>query len=232
MIINVFLPCKRISRRVPNKNKKRFASNKYGLFQIKINQLLNSKKINSIVLSTNDRQLISYTKLLEKKKIIVHEREDKNLSNDNGTVEDLIDHAMKIMPRGHILWTHVTSPFVSSKIYDKIILEYIKAIKSGKYDSLMTVSKISGYVWNNKRALSYDSKIEKWPKTQNIKPLNKVNSAVFLSSIDNYKKFKDRIGKRPLMHSLEHPLSFDIDNIDDFRFAETVFKKNKNIYFK
>ena len=120
----------------------------------------------------------------------------------------------------------------TGKIYDKIILEYIKAIKSGKYDSLMTVSKISGYVWNNKRALSYDSKIEKWPKTQNIKPLNKVNSAVFLSSIDNYKKFKDRIGKRPLMHSLEHPLGFDIDNIDDFRFAETVFKKNKNIYFK
>ena len=47
-------------------------------------------------------------------------RQDKNLSKNN-TATKLIHHAIDIIPDGHILWTHVTSPFINEMIYDKVI---------------------------------------------------------------------------------------------------------------
>ena len=48
----------------------------------------------------------------------------------------------------------------------------------------MTTTELRGFVWNRmiKKPINYDSKKVKWPKTQETKPLNRVNSAVFLSS--------------------------------------------------
>ena len=40
------------------------------------------------------------------------------------------------MPDGHILWTHVTSPFISSDIYSQVIEKYLENLDNfdlGKY---------------------------------------------------------------------------------------------------
>ena len=43
MKINVFLPCKKNSSRLKNKNKRKFADIDFGLVKIKLNHLINSK---------------------------------------------------------------------------------------------------------------------------------------------------------------------------------------------
>ena len=58
MKINVFLPCKKNSTRVKNKNKRKFANVHYGLLKIKIDQLLKCKFINKIYLSTDSDLMI------------------------------------------------------------------------------------------------------------------------------------------------------------------------------
>ena len=126
MIINVFLPCKRKSQRVPNKNKRKFANITFGLVKIKINQLLKVKQINKIFLSTDDKKIIKFVLSLNNSKIIIHERKNKNLSKDKTQTQTLINHAKDLIREGHILWTHVTSPIINEKIYDKIIFEYKK----------------------------------------------------------------------------------------------------------
>ena len=55
--------------------------------------------------------------------------DDESLSQDNTITQKLISHAMTIIPDGHILWTHVTSPFVGSKIYDEVIKKYQSVIQ-------------------------------------------------------------------------------------------------------
>ena len=80
-------------------------------WRLKINQLLNSKQINKIYLSTNDKKIINYCKKLDKNKIVIHERKDDSLSLNKTTNNQLLKHAIDIMPDEHILWTHVTSPF-------------------------------------------------------------------------------------------------------------------------
>ena len=166
------------STRVKNKNKRRFAKADNSLIKIKLNQLLKAKLIDKIYLSTNDTQIIKLAKKINNKKIIIHKRIDTSLSQNNTVTQKLIKHAMTIIPDGHILWTHVTSPFVDSKMYDKVIRKY-KNIMRSSFDSLMTVTKIKGFVWDEKKSLNYNYKKTKWPRTQEIKSLNKINSAIF-----------------------------------------------------
>lgn len=96
-----------------------------------------------------------------------------------------------------------------------------------KYDSLMTVTKIKGFVWDEKKSLNYNYSKTKWPRTQEIKSLNKINSAIFLSSRLNYTKYNNRIGKKPFMFELPRFLGVDIDDIEDFYLAEFLFSNKK-----
>lgn len=226
MEINVFLPCKKSSSRVQNKNKRKFANEKFGLIKIKLNQLLKSKLINQIYLSTNDKKIIKLVHSLNSKKIIVHKRIDASLSTGRTVTQKLVNHASEIMPDAHILWTHVTSPFVDEKVYDGAIREYKKMNKK-KFDSLMTVTKLKGFIWDDSKSINYNYKKTKWPKTQEIKPLNKINSAIFLSSKKNYLKYKNRIGLKPILFDLPRHLGLDIDDIEDFYLAEFLFKNKK-----
>ena len=229
MKINVFLPCKKNSTRVKNKNKRRFANINYGLLNIKINQLINCKSINKIYLSTNDSSIIDYVNKLNNKKIIIHIRKDKTLSTNKTSTQQLINHASEIIKDGHILFTHVTSPFLTTKLYEKIIKKY-KDILKKNFDSLMTVNELKGFIWNKTKPINYNREKIKWPKTQDISGLFKVNSGVFLTSREIYILKKDRIGKKPFFYNLSRFEGLDIDELEDFYFAEYVYEKtiNKN----
>ena len=71
MIIDVFLPCRSSSQRVKNKNIKKFSNKKFGLFELKILQLILVKNIRNIIVSTNDKKIIRYIKLKNFKKVIL-----------------------------------------------------------------------------------------------------------------------------------------------------------------
>jgi CMP-N-acetylneuraminic acid synthetase len=48
--------------RVKNKNIKKFSNKKFGLFQLKIEQLILVKGINNIIVSTNDKKILNFLK--------------------------------------------------------------------------------------------------------------------------------------------------------------------------
>ena len=226
MKINVFLPCKKGSSRVKNKNKRIFADVDHGLLRIKLDHLIKCKNINKIYLSTNDEKIIKFSKKLNIDKIIIHKRRDERLSNNKTTTQKLINHACEIIPDGHIMWTHVTSPFVNEKMYEKIIDKYKRVVKKGK-DSLMTITELKGFFWFNKKPVNYNNKKIKWPKTQETNPIQKINSAVFICSREIYRKKKNRIGNNPYFYNLSRLEGIDIDELEDFYFAEYIFKNKK-----
>ncbi|QNI86962.1 cytidylyltransferase domain-containing protein [Synechococcus sp. ROS8604] len=219
-----FLPCRSGSQRVPKKNIKPIAHFDYGLIQIKINQLIEANMVDSIFLSTNDQLILEYASSIKSAKLCIHRRSEDLCTNATST-DDLILHASKCIPNAHILWTHVTSPFVSSKCYDKLIKSYFEALSEG-YDSLMTTSLIRNFVWNDSAPLNYNRTIEKWPRTQTLPRLYEVNSAAFIASSIVYNEFSDRIGKKPLLYVLDQFKSFDVDWPDDFTFAEQLIKSD------
>jgi len=208
------------SDRVPKKNFKPFAGFQNGLIEIKLNQLSHCNEIDEIVLSTNDVQIIEYANKLEINNLKIHERKDI-LSRSSTSNDDLIKHAFDISTHNNILWTHVTSPFFSTNHYSDFIRSYFSNLKLN-YDSIVSVNMIQGYIWNNNGPVTYDRKIEKWPRTQTIDPLFEINSAAFLNSKENYILFKDRIGKNPFLFKTNELVGFDIDWPEDFVLAEAM----------
>lgn len=219
-MINVYLPCRKGSKRVKNKNTRAFFKFKFGLFENKINQLQNVKGITKIIVSTDDPKIINYCKKKNLNKVIIIKRK-KELSDDNASTDDLIIDVSKNISNGHILWTHVSSPFISAKDYEKIIKKYLDIIKKG-YDSLMTVNSLQTFLWDNNKPINYNRKLEKWPRTQTLKKIYEVNSGIFLAHNSIYKKHKDRIGKKVYLYELDKITGFDIDWPKDFKLAEQI----------
>ena len=161
--VNIFLPMRAGSQRVPKKNTKTFSGIEGGLCRIKLEQLIKCHLVEIILVSTNDPEVVEISNAFNSKKIKVLLRPDE-LSSSSASTDDLIKYVPEIMPDGHILWTHVTSPFISSDIYSQIIQTYLKNL--GQFDSLMTVTKLQKYIWNDSEPLNYNKNVEKWPRTQ------------------------------------------------------------------
>ena len=224
--INAFLPMRKGSQRIKEKNIKEFAGIAGGLTAIKISQLLKSKNVDNIIVSTDDEEVKKIASSFQSNKIVLDDR-PAELASSRASTDDLIKYVSTLIDEGLILWTHVTSPFVNEKIYDDLIEKYFENLS--KYDSAMTVNKIQTFLWNREGPINYDRSVEKWPRTQTLSPVYELNSGAFLASIDTYREHKDRIGKNPLFYELDNKESFDIDWPDDFEIAELIWSKNADI---
>lgn len=221
--VTCFLPCRAGSQRVVKKNIKPFAGYSYGLIEVKLRQLLAAEKIDEVVLTTNDDDILAYAESLGDPRLRLHRRVEE-LSSSETSTDQLVAHALELIPEGHILWTHVTSPFITAKHYNDVIQSYFKQREQG-YDSLMTTTEIHGFLWQDEQPMNYDRAIEKWPRTQSLAPVHEVNSGAFLAPADLYRELDDRIGRRPYLYAMDKFTSFDIDWPEDFVIAECLVEK-------
>ncbi|MFW8567314.1 cytidylyltransferase domain-containing protein [Orrella sp. 11846] len=221
--VTCFLPCRAGSQRVVRKNIKPFAGYEHGLIQIKLRQLLAAERIDEVVLTTNDADILAYAESLADPRLRMHRRVEA-LSSSATSTDQLVAHALELIPEGHILWTHVTSPFITAKHYDDVIRAYWEQCEQG-YDSLMTTTAIHGFLWQDEQPMNYDRTIEKWPRTQTLAPVHEVNSGAFLAPAGLYRELDDRIGRRPYLYDLDKFTSFDIDWPEDFIIAESLVEK-------
>ena len=218
--VNVFLPMRAGSERVPKKNTKTFSGVKGGLCRIKLEQLIQCKLIDSIIVSTNDLEVIKITNSFNSKKIKVVFRPNE-LASSSASTDDLIKYVPEVMPDGHVLWTHVTSPFINSDVYDQAIEKYLENLDH--FDSLMTVTKLQRFIWNDNEPVSYNRDTEKWPRTQTIKPLWEVDGGIFLAHKSIYELNNDRIGYVPYLLQISDEIAFDIDWMTDYKIAEALY---------
>lgn len=221
--VTAFLPCRKGSERVPRKNIRPFGPFEHGLVEIKLGQLLACPEIDRVILSTNDDEILDYARNLASPRLMLHRRAE-HLATSATSTDALVGHARELIGVGHILWTHVTSPFVSSGLYGEIIAAYRRALIEG-HDSLMTTTPLHAFLWTEAGPLNYDRSIEKWPRTQTLVPVHEVNSAVFLAPTDVYDRREDRIGVHPLLFPLDRLIALDIDWEEDFVIAEQLLLK-------
>lgn len=173
-------------------------------------------------MSTNDEEILAFASTFNHNKLRIHKRVDALCTSTTST-DELVAHAAELILDGHILWTHVTSPFINAQVYNEIIEQYFKGLERG-YDSLMTTTIIHGFLWNEQAPINYDRSKEKWPRTQTIVPVHEINSGVFLNSAQNYRLLDDRIGKKPFLYPMNKITAYDIDWHEDFVIAEAIAK--------
>lgn len=222
--VSFFLPTRKGSERVINKNTRPFAGNAGGLVENKIRQLLSTRKIDEILFSSNDERCIEVARKYsnDSRLKIIERPTELCLSTTN--LQDLIMYVPTITNTDHILWGHVTTPLADGEIYDKAIEYYLSKLSEG-YDSLVSVKEFKNFLLNKEGKLINNNTSLPWPRTQDLEALFEINHAIFLAKRDIYVKNKNRIGDKPLLYVMDELHSKDIDWEDDFTIAEMIYDK-------
>ena len=229
--IAFFLPTRKGSERVKNKNTRPFASFDGGLMENKMRQLIETSLVDEILISTNDENCIAIASAFSDSRIKVILRPD-NLCLSSTNLQDLISYVCTITDAAHILWGHVTTPFVNAADYDDGIVKYSDSLNNG-YDSLVGVTELRNFLLNGDGHIVNNSTELSWPRTQDLEILYEINHTMFIASRSIYLKDKNRLGHNPYLYLMDKISSFDIDWEEDFLIAEIMYnsivRKNGNI---
>lgn len=224
--IAFFLPTRKGSERVKNKNTRPFAGIEGGLVENKLRQLLATKLIDEIIFSSNDEmcmEVASRYKADSRLKIILRPEELCQSSTD---LQDLICYVPTVTDAKHILWGHVTTPLTGAEQYDEGIKLYLDKLDEG-YDSLLGVKELRNFLLDENGKLINNTTPLPWPRTQDLDPLYEINHTMFIAKREVYIEQKNRIGKKPLLYVMDELHGFDIDWPDDFTIAEIMYR---NLY--
>lgn len=221
--IAFFLPTRKGSERVKNKNTKPFAGIEGGLIENKLRQLLNTKLLDEIILSTNDEKSIEIAKRFcsDSRLRIIPRPEKLCLSSTN--LQDLICYVPSITEADHILWGHVTTPLCGAEEYDNGVKTYLMKLQEG-YDSLVGVTEIKNFLLDKYGKIINNTTNVPWPRTQDLEPLYEINHTMFIAKREIYVEQKNRLGNTPALFVMDSFCSTDIDWPDDFIKAEIFYK--------
>jgi CMP-N-acetylneuraminic acid synthetase len=223
MSLSVFLPVRKGSQRVPQKNTREFAGIRDGLLELKLRQLTAVKYIDEIIVSTNDEACMRIAQKFQP--YVKIDQRPEELSANNTSLTELIHYVPKIIKNDHIVWTHVTSPFFQTHHYENAIKSYFQALKKG-FDSLMSVNEFKNFLWDKKKndLINRNGNL-RWPQTQDLYPYYEINSAIFITPRSIYRNTGDRVGQIPFLLENDKLTSLDIDCEEDFKIAEAVYEK-------
>jgi N-acylneuraminate cytidylyltransferase len=224
--IAFFLPTRKGSERVKKKNTRPFAGVEDGLIGNKIAQLVQSRLIDEIIISSNDEECIKIAEKYNDSRIRIMERPEY-LCTSQTNLQDLIMYVPTITDAEHILWGHVTTPIIGAEEYDKAIERYFASLEEG-YDSLVGVKELRNFLLNHEGRIINNTTDIPWPRTQDLETLYEINHTMFITSRGIYQEKKNRLGDRPYLYVMNEMLSFDIDWEEDFKMAEMIYAYMKN----
>jgi CMP-N-acetylneuraminic acid synthetase len=228
--VSIFIPLRKGSERSAGKNYKKFSSCAGGLIELKLRQVIDLR-VDEVIVSTNDEEVVKVAKKfipLYQGKLRIIERPE-NLCLSSTPVKDLIAYVPTVVRTDHVLWLHVTSPLFNT--YRELMGKYWDMLGRG-YDSLITVTEFKEFLMDKTGTIVNGPPDVKWPRTQDLDPLFIVNHAAYMSSVENYKRYEDRVGKHPYLYDLGKVRGIDVDYDDDFLVAEALFNMDPNAYTK
>lgn len=208
-----FVPIKLNNERLPGKNTKKF-SNGRPLISYILETLLNVSSIDEIYVYCSSSEIEKYipdgVNYLERDKYL-----DLSTTSFN---EVLTSFAEKINADIYVL-THATAPFISKESVEKAI----QAVKSGTYDSALSVKKVQEFLWKDGHPFNYDP--EHIPRTQDLDPLYTETCGMYVYTSDLIKREKRRVGHTPYLVEVDEIEACDINNPNDFVIADAIARK-------
>lgn len=223
-MITAFIPCRGGSQRIRHKNTRHFAGYGGGLVELKLRQLDQLDRVDRIVISTDDEEVMKIATRLRPslaKEVSVVPRPSHYASSEVPFEEFIANYVTTLDLSDIVLWAHVTNPLVTSPDFDAAITKFLEARETG-YDSLVTVTNLQELLWQDGKPLNYDRGQCKWPRSQDLKTVQMINHAAYVIPQQTLQKYGDRIGERPYFLDVSDRMAFDIDWPDQFAMAEQL----------
>jgi len=217
--ITALVPMKGHSERVPNKNIRMLAGKP--AFHWILETLSKSKYIGEIVINTDSPDISNNAK--ENFDVTILKRPDF-LLGDMVSIQPLIEYDLSQTKGEYYLQTHSTNPLVKTETINSAIERFFS---QKEYDALFTVTPLkTRFYWPDGSGINHDPK--HLIRTQDLEPIFEENSCLYIFSKETNKKVKNRLGSNPLMFPMERLEAVDIDDIEDFYWAEYLLKQSLN----
>lgn len=209
MKIVSFIPIKLNNQRLPGKNLKDL--NGRPLCDYIFETIKQVEEINETYVYCSDEKICEYIP-----EGLTFLKRDSALDGPEVKGLEIIDRFVRDVDADIYVLTHVTQPFTKSESIEK----GLKAVISGEYDSAFSCLKIQDYCWYQGTPFNYDMK--DIVTTQNLEPIYMETGAFFIFTKDVFTKLHQRIGEKPYMCVIDQLEAVDIDEAEDFEFAQVV----------
>lgn len=213
--IKALLFMKGYSERVPGKNIKPLCNRP--LLHWILETLTKCRHIDEIVINTDDEEIARQA--TDHFDVTIHMRPEYLLSITSNEASQIMAYDLSIMEGEHFLQTHSTNPLVKTDTIDRAVETYFENLE--KHDSLFSVTPVQKrFFWEDGRAINHDP--QNLIKTQELPFLYEENSCIYIFSRKVFEEVGNRIGRSPMMSSMDPYESVDIDEPFDFSIAEVL----------
>lgn len=209
MKVIAVMPIKMNNERLPGKNIKLLGGKP--LLQYQLDNLLRVPQIDEVDVYCSSDDIIQYMS-----KGVHFEKRPKELDFPTANFSQIFDAFAHTHPADIYVFDHATAPYVSVET----IKECLDAVMSGNYDSAFCATKIQDFLWQDGKPLNFDA--TNVPRSQDIKPIYRETSGVYVFTRQVWENLHRRIGEKPFIKELSFKEAIDINNPDDFRVAEIM----------
>ena len=214
--IKALVPMKGHSERVPNKNIRLLCGKP--VFHWILESLAGSKYINEIIINTDSPEIAKSAK--DHFNVTILER-PAFLLGDMVSIQPLIEYDLSQTKGEYYLQTHSTNPLVKTQTIDKAIEAFFAQTE---HDALFSVTPIkTRFYWADGFGINHDPK--HLIRTQDLEPVYEENSCFYIFSRETNRKTKNRLGSNPMMFPMDRLEAIDIDDMEDFYWAEFLLER-------
>jgi CMP-N-acetylneuraminic acid synthetase len=205
------------SQRVPQKNYRLLDGKP--LYQHILTTLLAVPELTRIVVDTDSPVIVAgITEFFPAVEVIERPEE---LRADDVSMNTILQYDISRAPSDFYLQTHSTNPLLRAETLSNAIQTFLSAYP--QRDSLFSVTRLQTRLYDKQgRAINHDPRV--LIQTQDLPPVYKENSCLYLFSADTLAKQGTRIGETPILFETEPEESWDIDEEIDFKLVELMIK--------
>lgn len=209
MKIVAVVPIKLNNERLPGKNLKELGG--APLIHYVQRNLLEEPRISERYVFCSSKEITGY--LLPG---ITYLQRPEYLDSDATNFTQIFESFMELVPADIYVYAHATAPFVEAST----TAECLSKVLSGAYDSAFCAVKIQDYLWKNGKSLNFDA--SELPRSQDLEPIYRETSGVYVFRKEVFQTTRRRVGDRPYIKEVTYREAVDINTPEDFVLAEIM----------
>lgn len=216
--VTALVPMKGHSERVPHKNIRPLVGKP--AFHWIMETLSESPYITEILVNTDSDEIAESARKFPK--VRVYDRPDF-LLGDMVSIQPLIEYDIEQTDAQYFLQTHSTNPLLTVESVNKSIEAFFGQTE---HDALFSVTEVKQrYYWPDGSGVNHDPK--HLIRTQDLEPIYHENSCFYIFSKETNYKTKSRLGSNAMMFEIDRLEAADIDDLEDFYWAEFLLKRKQ-----
>ena len=127
-------------------------------------------------------------------------------------------HAVTPIEATHIAWTPCVCPFFDEIEFMESFDNYEKNVIHGEYDSLVSVTNLRSYIWDNEKALNY-SHGKDFTYSHDLPAWYEVTNGNYMASKELMLSHAYVLGEKPYLDIRSQKCKIDIDTTTDLKLA-------------